>query len=197
MTAEQRNVIQFTITLLDIEPAIWRRIQVPETYSFWDLHVAIQDAMGWLDCHLHGFEVIDPSAGQTVQLGIPDEDGWDEMLPGWKHKIADFFRQEHDRARYIYDFGDGWDHAVVMEKRLPAQPRRRYPVCTAGARRCPHEDCGGVWGYQELLEAIDDVNHQRHGELLEWVGGTFDSEAFDPKAVRFDDPSERRKLLQH
>lgn len=197
MIACQRCVTQFKVTLMRVKPAIWRRIVVPETYSFWDLHVAIQDAMGWLDSHLHMFEVADPSAGETVRIGIPPDEAWDAvpLLPGWDLKIADFFRRAGDRARYQYDFGDSWQHAVVLESRLPARARRRYPVCTAGARCCPPEDVGGVAGYEEFLAAIRDPGHQEHEWLLEWVGGSFDPEAFDRRHVHFDDPQERIKLL--
>lgn len=141
---------------------------------------------------------MDPSAGKKVQIGIPGDEEWDEipMLPGWKHKIADYFRREHDQVRYQYDFGDCWEHAVVLENWLPAEAGRRYPVCSAGERRCPPEDCGGVGGYEELLEAIGDPSHERHDELLEWVGDGFDPEAFDVKAVRFDNPRKRLKTLQ-
>ncbi len=197
MIALQRHVMQFKITLSEIEPCIWRRIVVPETYTFWDLHVAIQDAMGWLDCHLHKFDVMDPTAGKNVPIGIPPDDEWKglPMLPGWELKIADYFRREHDEAQYEYDFGDGWEHAVVLEKWLPAEDRRRYPMCTAGARRCPPEDCGGVGGYEDFLEALGDPEHERHEELLKWAGGSFDPEAFDLRAVRFDNPRERLRML--
>jgi hypothetical protein len=82
--------------------------------------------------------------------------------------------------RYVYDFGDDWVHKVVVEKVLPADPRISYPVCVAGKRACPPEDCGGVWGYREFLAAISDPDHPEHEEMLEWVGGAFDPEEFDP-----------------
>jgi hypothetical protein len=194
----QRHVLQFKVTLMEVEPSIWRRIVVPERYSFWDLHVAIQDAMGWIDCHLHQFDVMEPSTGERVQIGIPSDDDWDDvpMLPGWKLKIADCFVREQDQALYEYDFGDGWEHSVVLESRLPADPRGRYPMCTGGERHCPPEDCGGVDGYEELLAAIRDPRHERHRELLKWVGGGFDPDAFDHRTVRFDNPRERLKSLQ-
>jgi pRiA4b ORF-3-like protein len=196
MPTRARNVMQLKVTLLAVKPRIWRRIVVPESYSFWDLHVAIQDAMGWTDTHLHLFEVVDPSFGEPVQIGIPDDGGWDDgTLPGWKHKIARYFPKERVKARYVYDFGDGWEHDVVLEKRLPAQDAGPYPVCTAGERRCPPEDCGGAWGYAELLEAIRDPAHERHVELTEWIAGDFDPEAFNPGAVVFEDPRERLKLV--
>ncbi len=194
MPGDFERVYQFKVTLRGIRPPIWRRIQVPETYTFWELHVAIQDAMGWTDTHLHEFVMVDPSSGAACRIGIPDEEFDTGVLPGWEVKIADFFSFENRVARYIYDFGDDWEHVVRLEKILPRQKGVNYPVCLAGRRACPPEDCGGVWGYEELLEAIRDPNHERHHEMLEWVGGEFDPEAFDPREVSFDDPEERLKF---
>ncbi len=188
-------VYQFKITLKGIKPPIWRRIQVPETYSFWDLHVAIQDAMGWTDTHLHVFEIRDPETGTITEIGIPDDDfEFEKILPGWKQKISDWFPIQNI-ANYIYDFGDGWQHEVKLEMVLPRNKDIKYPVCLAGKRACPPEDCGGVWGYSELLKAIKDPSHKRHEELLEWVGGFFDPEHFNPEEVVFDDPVKRRRML--
>ena len=189
-------VYQFKITLQDIKPSIWRRIQVPETYSFWDLHVAIQDAMGWADYHLHQFELVDPSTGVKVEIGIPDgESGWDtQTLPGWKRKIADYFSMENKVANYVYDFGDDWNHRIRLEKILPREKGVEYPICVAGERACPPEDCGGVWGYEDFLEIISDPDHEEYEEMIEWVGGEFDPEYFEVKDVRFEDPDQRHKI---
>ncbi|MFQ5898082.1 MAG: plasmid pRiA4b ORF-3 family protein [Candidatus Methylomirabilia bacterium] len=196
MRRKYGSVYEFTVVLGEIEPDIWRRIQVPESYSFWDLHVAIQDAMGWQDYHLHSFDVAVPRTGEQVRIGIPDEDFADEMptLPGWDVSIADFFVEAGTRAPYLYDFGDSWEHTVTLERVLPRQERKRYPRCIAGERHCPPEDCGGVWGYEEFLQAIRDPEHEEHESMLEWVGGSFDPEAFDPRKVRFDSPRERWKI---
>ena len=191
------RVYQFKITLKEIKPAIWRRIQVPETYTFWDLHVAIQDAMGWEDYHLHEFEILDPSSGLEVRIGIPDEESkyfGMEVLPGWKQKIADYFSMENRTANYIYDFGDNWEHKIQLERILPRDKNVEYPICLAGRRACPPEDCGGVWGYEGFLEAIKNPKHPEHEEMLEWIGGEFDPEHFDPEEVIFEDPAERRKI---
>ncbi|ACR78816.1 plasmid pRiA4b ORF-3 family protein [Kosmotoga olearia] len=195
MKKKFNRVYQFKITLKGIKPPIWRRIQVPETYTFWDLHVAIQDAMGWLDYHLHEFEIINPSTGLKVNIGIPDEDFGRDVLPGWKQKIADYFSMENPKANYTYDFGDNWEHKIELEKILPREKGVTYPVCIKGKRACPPEDCGGVWGYEELLEAIKDPAHERHEELLEWLGEDFDPEHFDVNEVSFDDPNKRLKNI--
>ncbi|MBA5942691.1 MAG: plasmid pRiA4b ORF-3 family protein, partial [Methanophagales archaeon] len=185
------------ITLKGIKPAIWRRIQVPETYTFWDLHIAIQDAMGWADSHLHLFTVVDPSTGMKIETGIPtgELDEYDEILPGWGQKIADYFVMENRTASYVYDFGDAWEHKIHLEKIFAKEKNILYPRCTKGQRACPPEDCGGVYGYGDLLEILRDPEHEEYEELKEWVGGEFDPEHFDLEEVGFDDPVERRKKL--
>lgn len=188
------QVYQFKITLRDIKPPIWRRIQVPETYTFWDLHVAIQDAMGWSDYHLHEFEITDPSTGLKVNIGIPDEDFGREILLGWKQKIADYFSMGNRLADYVYDFGDNWEHIIKLEKILPRDENVDYPKCIAGKRACPPEDCGGIWGYENFLEIINDPDNEEYEDMIEWVGGEFDPEHFDVKEVSFDDPDKRRKI---
>ena len=189
------NVYQFRIDLADIRPPIWRRIQVPEAYTFWDLHVAIQDSMGWLDYHLHEFEIMDPSSREKCKIGIPDEEfGYEKVFPGWRRKIADYFSLENPKAKYVYDFGDYWVHNLKLEKILPREKGVKYPRCIKGKRACPPEDCGGTGGYEEFLEAIMNPKHEEHEEMLRWIGGEFDPEYFDPKEVVFEDPDKRFKI---
>ena len=192
------NIYQFIITLKDIQPPVWRRIQVPETYTFWDLHVAIQDVMGWSDYHLHQFKINEPVTSAKVEIGIPDEedDDYYEILPGWKQKIADYFSQNNKTAVYKYDFGDNWHHSILLEKILPREDGLLYPVCIDGQRACPPEDCGGYSGYEEFLEIIMDPGHERYEELLEW-SGDFEPEYFDKHDVVFDDPAKRYKTLRY
>jgi len=191
------KVYQFKITLKGIKPPIRRRIQVPETYTFWDLHVAIQDAMGWEDYHLHEFEMRHPSTGENVRIGTPTEEAeffGQEIISEHHQKIADWFSMENRIANYTYDFGDNWEHKIQLEKILPRDKNIEYPACIAGKRACPPEDCGGIWGYEEFLEAINNPDHEEHEEMLEWVGGEFDPEHFDVNEVSFDDPDKRRKF---
>ena len=193
MKRKFEKVYQFKITLRDIKPPIWRRIQVPENYSFWDLHVAIQDSMGWLDYHLHEFEVIDPAKGTKVEIGLPIDDDLDmerEVIPGWEVKITDYFTIENRTADYEYDFGDGWEHVIELEKILPRKKDINYPICTGGKRSCPPEDVGGVGGYEDFLKIINDPTHEEYEEMLQWAGGSFDPEHFDPEEVSFDDSQE-------
>ncbi|GFO96830.1 plasmid priA4b ORF-3 family protein [groundwater metagenome] len=185
---------QFKITLKGIKPPVWRRIQVPETYTFWDLHVAIQDVMGWLDYHLHEFEIMDPSTGSKVNIGLPDDEFGRKVLVGWNQKIADYFSMENPRADYVYDFGDNWEHKIKLEKILPREKNVDYPVCIKGKRACPPEDVGGIWGYEDFLEIIKNPDHEEYEEMLEWAGGEFDPEHFDCGEVSFDDPAKRLKI---
>jgi hypothetical protein len=188
------QVYQFKITLIGIRPPIWRRIQVPETYTFWDLHVAIQDVMGWLDYHLHEFEILNPANGLRVTIGLPDEEFPKRNLRDWAQKIANYFSLENPSADYIYDFGDYWHHKIQLEKILPREKNVSYPVCIKGKRAGPPEDCGGIGGYENLMEIIKDPEHEEHDETIEWVGKEFDPEYFDPKEVNFDDPAARLKM---
>lgn len=190
-----KNVYEFKITLMGINPPIWRTIQVPETYSFWDLHVAIQDSMGWTDSHLHEFEIVNTATSKKVVIGIPVESFDDDrdVQAGWEYKIASYFTMDNRAAIYLYDFGDDWRHTVRLEKILAREKNRRYPVCIDGERACPPEDCGGVWGYQEFVKTVTDPTHEGHDEMLEWIGGSFDPEYFDPKKVHFDNPKKRWK----
>lgn len=193
MPIKTSNIYQFKITLKDTKPKIWRRIQVSEKYNFWDLHVAIQDAMGWLDCHLHQFEIINPKTGGKELIGIPDDEGFEDVISEKTVKIAKYFLSPKDKASYEYDFGDGWEHEIILEKILPAIAETQYPQCIAGERACPPEDCGGVWGYENLLEIIANPNHEEYKERIEWLEDNFDPVDFDPKLVVFEDPKDRWK----
>jgi hypothetical protein len=197
MTKKLLHVYQFKISLLEIKPLIWRRIQVLETYTFWDLHVAIQDAMGWQDYHLHEFNIINPATNTNAIIGIPDED--DDFykrvtLPGWEQHICDFFSMSNSKAKYEYDFGDCWEHDITLETILPKDPQSKYPQCLDGARSCPPEDCGGYPGYAQLLKILKNPRHPEFKELKTWVGDLFQPEKFDATRVRFENPTKRWKL---
>ncbi|MBN1674542.1 MAG: plasmid pRiA4b ORF-3 family protein [Kiritimatiellae bacterium] len=192
-----KHVYQFRITLNQTQPPVWRRIQVPETYSFWDLHVAISDCMPWDDCHEHLFTVKNPTIVADEEIGIPNEDRAEdepEVAPGWEVDMAPFFTFRYPAARYVYDFGDNWEHTVRLEKIFPREKEVAYPRCIGGRRACPPEDCGGISGYAELLAIIRDPSHKDYRETLEWLGGEFDPESFAPESVRFDDPDKRWEI---
>lgn len=195
----ERKVLQFKISLLETNPPIWRRILIPQEYTFWDLHVAIQDSMGWLDYHLHEFVV--GSERETIKIGIPDE-GADEsntLIPGWEAKVREYFVEIGDNADYTYDFGDNWGHEILFEGVLLREPGEKYPKCIGGMRNCPPEDCHGTYGYERLLEILADPSHQEFDEMKKWLQGhaknywPFNSENFDAASVAFDDPEIRWK----
>ncbi len=192
------HVYQFKISLNNFKPSIWRRIIVPSTYSFWDLHVAIQDSMGWYDYHLHMFEIKDPETNIKVEIGSPDEEFEAfnrRVLADHKEKILKYFSRNNNTARYEYDFGDSWIHTVKLEKILPVTIGEKYPKCLAGKMACPPEDCGGIPGYYHMLSVLSDSNNEEYTEMIEWLGGKFDPEKFDPDNVIFDDPKERFKQI--
>ena len=186
------RVCQFLIVLANTDPLVWRRVQVPDTYSFWDLHVAIQDAMGWLDYHLHEFTVVDSKTGRVKRIGIPDDEMPDERpcLAGWKVPIARYLTYGTDPTRYRYDFGDDWEHILEFEDAV-SRDGGSYPRCLAGAGACPPEDVGGTHGYADFLKVIRDPHHPEHDETSQWAGGGFDPHAFRPDSITFDDPRER------
>jgi hypothetical protein len=170
------QVYQLKITLRDIRPPVWRQVQVKDC-SLAKLHDIIQTCMGWDGYHLHAFEV----GGE--QYGQPDPDGMMETEDERRLKLSQVVARGFPKLSYTYDFGDNWDHTVQVEKVLDPEPGVRYPRCLAGKRACPPEDCGGPWGYAEFLEAVQHPEHEQHEEMLEWIGGGFDPEAFDPEAV--------------
>lgn len=170
-------VYQIQVTLRDVKPACWRRLQVPADASLERLHMILQVAMGWQDCHLYEFQ-----AGES-SFGIPDPDFGGDTRSASRVRLQRVAPAGGARLVYRYDFGDDWVHDVVVEEILAPEQGARYPRCLGGERACPPEDCGGPWGYQELLEAIADPRHEEHASMIEWLGGSFDPEAFDPDAV--------------
>jgi len=186
-------VFQFKIILQNIRPAIWRCIQIKKQCTFWDLHVAIQDAMGWSDSHLHELRVFNPATGKKEYIGIPGDEGEDvhPMLAGWDVEVEHYMRSEANHEMlYLYDFGDSWEHLVEFEGEQEKN-FDKYPVCIAGARACPPEDVGGIPGYENFISIIKNPQHKEHKKLLRWVGGKYEPEKFDPKKVKFDNPKIR------
>jgi hypothetical protein len=173
------RLYQFKVTLLDTHPPIWRRIQV-KNCTLDKLHEHIQTAMGWTNSHLHHFKF------EEQLYGDPDlsADNFEKMEyeDSTTTKLSDILPKSGKRFRfeYEYDFGDGWRHEVLFEGCVRAERGKRYPVCVEGARACPPEDVGGTWGYEEFVEAIADPENEDREGLLEWAGGSFDPEAFDP-----------------
>jgi len=143
------------------------------------LHGHIQTAMGWTNSHLNHFKIGDQYYGDPDLMQENFDDfGYEDST---STKISDILPKTGKRFRfeYEYDFGDSWWHEILFEGCIRAERGGRYPLCVEGERACPPEDCGGIWSYLDFMEAIENPYHERHEELLEWVGGRFDSEAFD------------------
>src|SRR5262245_85976 len=178
------RVYLFKITLLDSHPPVWRRIQVKDC-TLDKLHEHIQTAMGWTNSHLHHFRVGDQLYGDPLLMAENFEDmGYEDSTTT---KLSDLVPKTGKRVGfgYEYDFGDSGRHEVLFEGCVEAERGKRYPLCLEGARACPPEDVGGVWGYADFLNAIQNPDHEDHEGMLEWVGGPFDSNAFDAaKATR-------------
>jgi hypothetical protein len=172
-----QTAYQIKITLEHSKPPIWRRVQVPDC-TLDVLHEIIQTAMGWYDCHLHMFQIGDVDFGEAGPDGLDDVEDESKVLLSQVVEDGGF-----DSFRYTYDFGDDWRHKIKIEKTLDPAPKIKLPHCIKGARACPPEDVGGVWGYEEFLEAISDPRHERHEEFKEWCEGPFDPDQFTPSDV--------------
>ncbi len=170
------EIYQIKVTLLGTDPPVWRRLLVPAHLTLAQLHDVLQAAMGWEDSHLHEFCI------GRERFGKPNPE---DLLMGTQPvndertaPLATVLGRIGAKAMYTYDFGDSWEHRIVLEKRLPADPKLTYPLCTGGQRACPPEDCGGIVGYYNLLDAIGDPNHDDHEDMLDWIGDDYDAEAF-------------------
>jgi hypothetical protein len=170
------TVYQLKITLHGTRPPIWRRVLVPSEMTLQQLHRLIQDTMGWHDSHLHEFEISGEHYGTPNAL---DPFGDDHPMGSERStKLSSVLGSKGAHARYEYDFGDGWTHHIVVEKILTPGEALAVPSCIGGRRKCPPEDCGGVGGYYNMLEALSDPEHEEHESLLEWAGGPIDPEDF-------------------
>lgn len=170
---------QLKITLDEVEPTVWRRVEVLSTITLAKLHEVIQGAMGWFDSHLHEFCV----GGRDY--GEPDPE-WDFGRRVYSDRRARLNRVAPTRGSTflnVYDFGDNWEHIIKVEGIRPAQPGVAYPRVTGGARACPPEDVRSVPGYERFREAIADPSHEEHEDMLAWISGPFDPDAFDLDAA--------------
>ena len=171
------RILQIKVSLLEVDPPIWRRLLVRGDASLGMLHRIIQIAMGWYDQHLHEFIY------KENIYGPPDPDAFEPTLNEDTARLDNFLKRKGSAITYQYDFGDGWMHRIELEKKLDPDPGADYPLCLDGGRACPPEDCGGAWGYQDILEALAKPKLKKHQELLEWLGDGFDPDRFDPREV--------------
>lgn len=165
------KALQINVSLSGIRPPVWRRLLVPSEYTLARLHRVLQVAMGWHDCHLHRF-VLDGTAYSDPQFEL------DNVLDERKITVGDLLVAPGVPLIYEYDLGDDWKHELILEETAESE-EVRPPMCVGGARACPPEDCGGPFGYDDLLRILKSPKHRRYREMREWVGSDFDPEAFD------------------
>jgi hypothetical protein len=169
-TGKADSVISLKVTLRNIRPPIWRRLLMPGSMTLGDLHLAIQAAMGWEGYHLHLFDIDGRQYGEPHSV--------DDVADEQRLTLNALVKSGVARFSYTYDFGDNWEHSVVIEKKRPPVDAPLYPACVAGKRNCPPEDCGGPWGYQRMLAILADPDHPEHADHIEWFGEDLDPEEF-------------------
>lgn len=184
------EVLQLKIKLEGIDPPIWRRFLIENSINFKKLHKIVQIIMGWEDYHLYNFQ-IDKSTYIEATQDSENQFAVDAIWSGFRSEskkkeykdneaiVSEFINKEKQKIIYTYDFGDSWEHVIELEKILPKETGKKYPVCIDGKRACPPEDCGGIWGYEDLLEILKDPEHPEYEErIVDWLGEGFDPEEF-------------------
>jgi hypothetical protein len=170
------SIARIKITLDDVEPKVLRYLEVPFSIRLDRLHQTLQAAFGWTDSHLYEIRA------RNIGWGTPDPGWGDGPLDARKATLASVVEDTGAKTlRYLYDFGDGWEHTIKIERLADPLPGVLYPRLVEASGRCPPEDVGGPWGYTELLEALADPNHEEHADMRRWIG-----EDFDPNQVSSD-----------
>ncbi|MGH2644759.1 MAG: plasmid pRiA4b ORF-3 family protein [Chitinophagaceae bacterium] len=172
------------------KPPVWRRLKVPENWTFIRFHLAIQRAFGWYNCHLFSFS---PSVyNNDYEIQLPYEDAWEdpgvEIKSANKIKLKDIFKTEKQTFIYIYDFGDSWEHKITLEKITSEKINKA--TCLGGKGKCPPEDCGGIYGYQKFLETLRDPHHPEYEETRTWAC-LDDGEEWDVNEFSIEQVNER------
>ncbi|MCB0644802.1 MAG: plasmid pRiA4b ORF-3 family protein [Phaeodactylibacter sp.] len=173
------KILTFKISLVGAKPPIWRRFQVADTLDFEDFHAVIQIVMGWWNSHLHEFLVRDRRIGMVLpDIDIFEPEDMDDETEIFLHQLK---LKVGEKLSYTYDFGDNWEHELVLEE--VAEGDLELPRCLTGKGACPPEDCGGIWGYEEILTALKDPENPDYADLLEWLPEEFDPAAFSEEEV--------------
>ncbi|MBC8181572.1 plasmid pRiA4b ORF-3 family protein [candidate division KSB1 bacterium] len=174
---KKKNFYQLKVILKGSKPSIWRRILISSNTLLPDLHKILQITMGWTNSHLHQF------IHKGIFFSEPDEEYELDCIDYMAIPINELLQKEGDKLIYEYDFGDGWEHEIILEKIIVEENNQIYPKCLEGKNSSPPEDCGGIMGYLNLLEVIADPNHEEYNELMEWLGVKFHPEKFDKNKV--------------
>ena len=170
------TIARLKITLDDVNPAVLRRIEVPFDIRLDRLHLILQAAVGWTNSHLYEIR----ARGVRWSTPFPDQDSGGDFLDARKVRLSEVLEDVGTKTlRYLYDFGDGWEHTIKIERLIDPEPSTLYPRLIEAKGRCPPEDIGGPWGYAEFLEAIADPKHERHRELKEWFADDFNPHVVD------------------
>lgn len=178
--SKMNDIIQLKITLKGTKPPIWRRVLVNKKTTFFRLHYIIQTSMGWENSHLFEFNIYGYRIGE---LALDDEDYNDGLIDSTTKTLDSIIIDVKKYFEYTYDLGDSWDHEIFVEKFVPIDEKMQYPICIAGKLNCPPEDCGGIWGFYDLLKIIKNKKDPEYKEMLEWLGGQYDAEYFDKEIV--------------
>jgi len=174
------KIFQIKISLKNAKPPIWRRIKIDAATDLETFHNVLQDVMGWTNSHL--FEFV---ASDKKRYGIIDDeyvDGYEDVTEASEATLQDVLKREGSKIIYVYDFGDCWEHEILLEEQSVGDDGD-LPICITGKKACPPEDCGGLWGYYDMLIIIKDKKHPEHKEMLEWLGFDFDPDHFDKNEV--------------
>ena len=180
MKNKMLSAYQFKITLLDVDPPIWRRIQVDNFITLSRFSAILLAVMGWNNSHLHDIQI----GGKKYGMPAGELDEYSKgLIDEKKKKLRDFSEDDLKKFTFTYDFGDGWEHEIELEKVLKFSYKTSSPKCIDGARNCPPDDCGGTHGYEKFLEAIRDSKHPEHDDMRRWIGGKFDPEKFSVRSA--------------
>jgi len=170
------TIARLKITLDHVKPVVLRRVEVPFDIRLDRLHLTIQAAMGWTNSHLYEIR----AGGVGWSTPDPDADWGGDCMDARKARLGDILEDIGTKTlKYLYDFGDGWEHTIKIERLVDPEPGMLYPNLIEAKGHCPPEDVGGPWGYGELLEAIADPNHERHSEFKEWLADDFNPHVVD------------------
>ena len=204
MEQKKYKYYEIKVSIRDTHPPVWRRLQIPEGITFHELNAIIQLAFDWCGYHAYNFEVGATLHDMGMFIELPElDDGWGdyEAKNSKKEKIDKYFK-DYKRMKYTYDFGDDWIHDIIIEKTIETDNKLTKPICIKAKMADLPEDCGGPYGYEELLDILSDKNNERYNEMKEWVDGGFtnwydDREYVDIEEInrRLEDYKEHAKFL--
>jgi hypothetical protein len=174
------KIYQIKVWLLEVNPLIWRRFLIPANVTLHRLHLVLQDVMGWQNYHLYQFKI----GKKKYSTPDPDNDFYElDFKNSYRVKLGNVAREKGSIFEYEYDFGDSWEHQLLVEDIIDRDPDKQYPLCIAGENASPHEDSGGPHGYTEMLEIIKNPYHKEFHSTRTWLGKKFDTNKFDLKLI--------------